>query len=219
MEDLAGARKRQVRYRLGRNLHFGNSLPVERLLHHRTGNSAILFDNIEGADGVWSMTDVSQECLENDVPAGDLKNPMGIFNAALANGQTTNFNFIIPNGCEDGEANCDPVHNRYTQFDDFLGREVPPCSVRNPERPRSARRFYWSLLPLQPAANPGGRVWTPRLRWLRERRDTDQRDLALRIGGRAASPLETFPPTAHLIFSHQTRYNQSIKKEGNTCHD
>jgi hypothetical protein len=35
------------------------------------------------------------------------------------------FNLILPNGCEDGEANCTPVHNRYTQFDDFLRREVP----------------------------------------------------------------------------------------------
>jgi hypothetical protein len=54
---------------------------------YTTVNPAILFDNIEGADGVWSMTDVSQERLENDVPAGDLKNPIRIFNAALANGQ------------------------------------------------------------------------------------------------------------------------------------
>jgi hypothetical protein len=32
---------------------------------------------------------------------------------------------VIPNGCEDGEANCKPVNNRYTQVDDFLAREVP----------------------------------------------------------------------------------------------
>jgi hypothetical protein len=32
---------------------------------------------------------------------------------------------VIPNGCEDGESNCKPVNNRYTQFDDFLAREVP----------------------------------------------------------------------------------------------
>jgi len=37
----------------------------------------------------------------------DLKNPMGIFNTALANGQIANFNFIH-SGCEDGEANCGP---------------------------------------------------------------------------------------------------------------
>lgn len=34
-------------------------------------------------------------------------------------------NLILPNGCEDGEANCQPVNNRYTQFDDFLAQQVP----------------------------------------------------------------------------------------------
>lgn len=91
---------------------------------YTTGNPAILFDDIEGTYGVWSATDPSQECLQNVIPAGDLKHPMGFFNEALANGQVANFNLILPNGCEDGEANCAPVHNRYTQFDDFLAREV-----------------------------------------------------------------------------------------------
>ena len=61
----------------------------------------------------------------NDVPAGDLQKPMGTFNEALAKGQVANFNLIIPNGCDDGEANCGPIHNRYTQFDNFLASEVP----------------------------------------------------------------------------------------------
>jgi hypothetical protein len=92
---------------------------------YTTGNPAILFNDIEGAHGVWSPTDVSEECLNNVIPAGDLQNPMGTFNEALAKGQVADFNFIIPNGCEDGEANCEPIHNRYTQFDAFLAREVP----------------------------------------------------------------------------------------------
>jgi hypothetical protein len=92
---------------------------------YTTGNPAILLDNIEGANGVWSATDVSQECLRNDVPAGDQKDLMGFFNEALARGEVANFNLIIPNGSEDGEANCGPVHNRYTQFDNFLAREIP----------------------------------------------------------------------------------------------
>jgi hypothetical protein len=92
---------------------------------YTTGNPAILFDNIEGANGVWSATDVSQECLDNVIPAGDLQTPMGAFNEALAKGQVANFNLILPNGCEDGESNCDPIHDRYTQFDAFLAREVP----------------------------------------------------------------------------------------------
>lgn len=92
---------------------------------YTTGNPAILFDNVEGANGVWSATDVSQECLQNDIPAGDQTAPMGIFNQALATGDVANFNLILPNGCEDGESNCAPINNRYTQFDEFLAHEVP----------------------------------------------------------------------------------------------
>ena len=88
-------------------------------------NPAILFDNIEGVNGVWSVTNLSQECLQNDIPAGDMTAPMGIFNQALAIGDVANFNLIIPNGCEDGESNCKPINNRYTQFDAFLATEVP----------------------------------------------------------------------------------------------
>jgi hypothetical protein len=50
---------------------------------------------------------------------------MATFNADLASGRVARFNMVIPNGCDDGEANCKPVNNRYTQFDDFLAREVP----------------------------------------------------------------------------------------------
>jgi phosphatidylinositol-3-phosphatase len=92
---------------------------------YTTGNPAILFDNIEGPGGVWSATTPSQECLQNDIPAGDESDPMGFFNQALAAGDVANFNLIIPNGCEDGEGNCAPINNRYTQFDAFLAREVP----------------------------------------------------------------------------------------------
>ena len=92
---------------------------------YTTGNPAILFDDVEGPNGVWSASNRSKECLENDVPAGNENDPMGFFNRALAAGEIANFNFIIPNGCEDGEANCDPIHDRFTQFDAFLEREVP----------------------------------------------------------------------------------------------
>jgi hypothetical protein len=65
------------------------------------------------------------ECLANDIPAGTPEAGMTTFNADLASGNVANFNLVIPNGCEDGERNCSPVNNRYTQFDDFLAREVP----------------------------------------------------------------------------------------------
>jgi len=92
---------------------------------YTTGNPPILFDNIEGPSGVWSATTPSAECLANDIPAGTPTAGMVTFNKDLASGKVARFNTVIPNGCEDGEANCKPVNNRYTQFDDFLAAEVP----------------------------------------------------------------------------------------------
>jgi len=92
---------------------------------YTTGNPPILFDDIEGPGGVWSPTTPSAECLANDIPAGTPKAGMSAFNAGLATGRVARFNMVIPNGCDDGEANCKPVNNRYTQFDDFLAAEVP----------------------------------------------------------------------------------------------
>jgi phosphatidylinositol-3-phosphatase len=94
---------------------------------YTTGNPAILYDDVEGAGGVWSATNPSQECIQDDIYASAPTdaNPMRLFDEALAAGSVPNFNLILPNGCEDGEANCKPVNNRYTQFDDFLAREVP----------------------------------------------------------------------------------------------
>ncbi len=90
---------------------------------YTTGNPPIYFDNIEGPNGVWNATTRSAECLANDVPAGI--SGMETFNAALGSGKVADFNMVIPNGCEDGEGNCAPINNRYTQFDAFLAREVP----------------------------------------------------------------------------------------------
>src|SRR5215467_480460 len=92
---------------------------------YTTGNPPILFDDIEGPNGVWSPTTRSRECRADDRPAGTPRAGMSAFNAALATGHVARFNMIIPNGCHDGEANCKPVHNRYTQFDRFLAAEVP----------------------------------------------------------------------------------------------
>ena len=71
-------------------------------------------------------TDISYaECLANDVPAGTPDDGMATFNGALATGNVSDFNLVIPNGCNDGEAQCKPLNDRYLQFDDFLAREVP----------------------------------------------------------------------------------------------
>jgi hypothetical protein len=85
-------------------------------------NPAIFFDNIEGG-GTWSTTP-SQECMTNDVPAGSTSpKDMGLFNASLNN--PAQFNFIVPNECEDAHDNCSPQGNAVSQFDAFLAREVP----------------------------------------------------------------------------------------------
>ncbi len=92
---------------------------------YTTGNPPTQLDDIEGPGGVFSPSTPSDECLANDVPAGTQSNGMSTFNADLALGDVASFNTVIPNGCEDGEANCKPVNDRYTQFDDFLANEVP----------------------------------------------------------------------------------------------
>jgi phosphatidylinositol-3-phosphatase len=72
------------------------------------------------------FTDISyDECLANDIPAGTPDDGMATFNDRLASGDVADFNFVVPNGCDDGEANCKPLNSRYTQFDAFLAREVP----------------------------------------------------------------------------------------------
>jgi hypothetical protein len=92
---------------------------------YTTGNPAILYDDIEGANGVWSATRRSAECRANDVPAGNHSSGMATFNKDLASAAMPRFSLVIPNGCDDGESNCKPINNRYTQFDDFLANEVP----------------------------------------------------------------------------------------------
>jgi hypothetical protein len=72
------------------------------------------------------FTDIPyDECLANDVPAGTAVDGMATFNSGLASGNVGDFNFVIPNGCDDGEAQCKPLNNRYLQFDEFLAREIP----------------------------------------------------------------------------------------------
>ena len=92
---------------------------------YTTGNPPTQLDDIEGPGGVFSATTPSSECAANDVPAGTQSDGMSTFNADLLTGNVPAFNTVIPNGCDDGEANCKPVNDRYTQFDDFLAREVP----------------------------------------------------------------------------------------------
>src|SRR5262249_47352549 len=88
-------------------------------------NPALIFDDVAGS---WSGTTLtpSTECLSQDIAAGGTgANDMGTFNSALATGNVSKFNLVVPNECEDGHDNCKPVGNQLLQFDDFLRREVP----------------------------------------------------------------------------------------------
>jgi hypothetical protein len=91
-------------------------------------NPATFYDNVEGLNGVWSADPSGQsaECKSNDIPTGGTgPNDMSAFNTALANGNVGQFNYIVPNECEDGHDNCQPQGNGITQFDNFLAKEVP----------------------------------------------------------------------------------------------
>jgi hypothetical protein len=91
-------------------------------------NPAVFYDNVEGLGGVWSPdpSGQSNECKTNDIPTGGTgPNDMSTFNARLATGNVAQFNYIVPNECEDGHDNCKPQGNGVTQFDNFLAQEVP----------------------------------------------------------------------------------------------
>ena len=90
-------------------------------------NPAVYYDNIEGMGGLWSATVKSDLCLDNVIPTGGTgPNDTSALDAALASGNVSDFNFIVPNMCEDSHDQCPgrpgpPIN----QFDDFLAREVP----------------------------------------------------------------------------------------------
>jgi phosphatidylinositol-3-phosphatase len=96
----------------------GNSYRVKH-------NPAVYYADIEGGD--FSGTQgTSAECLSNVIATGGTGfNDTSAFDAALASGDVADFNYIVPNQCEDGHDNCKPQGNNIVQFDDFLAREIP----------------------------------------------------------------------------------------------
>lgn len=89
-------------------------------------NPAIYYDDLEGPGGVFSANSTSAECRARDVPSGTTgPSNMSYFNAALAAGTVSAFNYIVPNVCQDAHDTCVQKVQRITQFDDFLAQEVP----------------------------------------------------------------------------------------------
>jgi hypothetical protein len=88
-------------------------------------NPAEVYDDVAGTWNAGVLTP-STECLTQDIATGGTgPNDTSVFNAALAAGTVSRFNFIVPNECEDAHDNCKPVGNPELQYDDFLAREVP----------------------------------------------------------------------------------------------
>ena len=91
--------------------------------HH---NPAVYYDNIEGNSYSENFDQApARECLERVLPAGTTgPNDMSAFEARLASGDLPRFNFVIPNGCEQGHDPCG-TDNPIGQFDSFCAREIP----------------------------------------------------------------------------------------------
>lgn len=91
--------------------------------HH---NPAVYYDDVEGARYSENFArPPSPECVERVLPMGSTaQQDTSAFDLALASGNVSKFNFIVPNDCEDGHDICGAT-GRLGQFDDFLSREVP----------------------------------------------------------------------------------------------
>jgi len=88
-------------------------------------NPAAYYEDIVGSD--FSGTTGDAFCAQHDVSMGTTDpNDKSTFEATLRAGtDVPQFNYIVPNMCEDGHDNCKPEGNTIKQFDDFLAREVP----------------------------------------------------------------------------------------------
>jgi hypothetical protein len=94
-------------------------------------NPALVYDDVAGTWNAGVLTP-SNECLTQDIATGGTgPNDTSAFDDALAAGDVSRFNFIVPNECEDAHDNCKPVGNPELQYDAFLAREVPQI-LRSP---------------------------------------------------------------------------------------
>ena len=114
------------------NFNLGYDLPEVARRLWNNGFTRVVLDgwHINGNGALYSGTPYTINCATPvGAPAGYWTGTptggMSRFNAGLKSGNVAAFNTVIPNGCDDGEKNCAPVNNRYTQFDDFLATEVP----------------------------------------------------------------------------------------------
>ena len=91
-------------------------------------NPAVYYDGVVANSGVWDPENRSALCVNNVISTGDpiAPNDTSDLDAALASGNVSRFNYIVPNMCEDGHDTCPPnPPSALGQFDQFLEREVP----------------------------------------------------------------------------------------------
>jgi hypothetical protein len=94
-------------------------------------NPALIYDDVAGSWNAGALTP-STECTHQDIATGGTgPNDTSAFDDALAAGDVSRFNYIVPNECEDAHDNCKPVGNPELQYDAFLAREVPQI-MRSP---------------------------------------------------------------------------------------
>jgi phosphatidylinositol-3-phosphatase len=107
----------------------------------------LYFGSVEGAGHKWSATDLSNECLHRVIPAGTTgPNDTSKLDAALASGDMSRFNLIIPNMCEDSHDACQPRgkgDGRVRAFDQFLQREVQKIEASPAFTSNSAILVTW----------------------------------------------------------------------------
>jgi hypothetical protein len=91
-------------------------------------NPAVYYDGVVANGGPWDPEHPSALCTQNVISTGDpvAPNDTSALDAALASGDVSRFNYIVPNMCEDGLDTCPPnPPSALGQFDQFLGREMP----------------------------------------------------------------------------------------------
>jgi phosphatidylinositol-3-phosphatase len=90
-------------------------------------NPAVYYHDIVGNDFSQATgTDLSAPCQTKVIPMGGTgPNDTSDFEAAAIADDTPQFNFVVPNMCEDGHDNCNTSKGgAIKQFDDFLSREI-----------------------------------------------------------------------------------------------
>jgi hypothetical protein len=109
--------------------------------HH---NPAIYYDDIEGDRYVEDFNNAPKTvCRHHVLPMGTTaRDNTRRFDHALAKGTIPQFNYIVPNDCENGHDPCGG-HNTVGQFDAFVKREIAKIKASPAWNARSVINVTW----------------------------------------------------------------------------